>query len=204
MRGHFFLENEKISCYSTDTAYLRRRILKCVYFSIPPEWPYSSDNLCNVNCKNRLFLGGPKMRKTNLNIPAAVCVFMMALTGPANAITHYVSPGESIQAAIDASSNGDEIEVAPGTYYEAINFNGKAVRLYSSGGPDVTIIDASLSQPLLDNFDDGDYDGWEIIDQGDIDINSVWSAESGQMVQSSNYANPPLTDPNMLGTYAWW
>ncbi len=144
------------------------------------------------------------MRKTNLNIWLLICLLVAVISGRAGAVTFYVNPGDSIQASIDASSNGDEIEVSPGTYYEAINFKGKAVRLYSSGGPDITIIDASLSQPLLDNFDDGDYDGWEIIDQGDIDVNSVWSAETGQMVQSSNYANPPLTDPNMLGTYAWW
>jgi parallel beta-helix repeat protein len=54
---------------------------------------------------------------------------------------HYVNPGESIQAAIDAADPGDEIEVAPGTYTEAIDFIGKAIRLYSSGGPDVTTID---------------------------------------------------------------
>lgn len=51
----------------------------------------------------------------------------------------------SIQAAIaDAETvNGDQIEVAPGIYTEAVNFIGKAVRLYSSGGPDVTTIDGS-------------------------------------------------------------
>ena len=50
---------------------------------------------------------------------------------------------DNIQAAIDYANHGDEIEVAPGTYYEAINFNGKAIRLYSSGGPDVTTIDGT-------------------------------------------------------------
>ena len=49
----------------------------------------------------------------------------------------------NIQAAIDHANDGDEIEVAPGTYYEAINFNGKAIRLYSSGGPDGTTIDGT-------------------------------------------------------------
>ena len=83
------------------------------------------------------------MKKVNLNILVAVYVLIMALAGPAGAVTHYVSEGQSIQAAIDASSNGDKIEVAPATYNEAINFNGKAVRLYSSGGPEVTIIDAN-------------------------------------------------------------
>jgi len=33
------------------------------------------------------------MRKINLNILLAVCVLMMTLTGPAGAVTHYVSPG---------------------------------------------------------------------------------------------------------------
>jgi len=45
-----------------------------------------------------------------------------------------------IQDAIDAANPGDEIEVAPGTYYEAVNFNGRAVRLYSSAGASVTTI----------------------------------------------------------------
>ncbi len=50
---------------------------------------------------------------------------------------------ETIQMAIDDATNGDEIEVYPGTYYEAINFNGKSVRLYSSGGPGVTTINGT-------------------------------------------------------------
>ena len=83
------------------------------------------------------------MRKINLNILVAFCVFMMTLAVPAAAVTHYVSPSQSIQAAIDGASNGDEIEVSPGIYNEAINFNGKAVRLYSSGGAEVTTINGT-------------------------------------------------------------
>ena len=54
-------------------------------------------------------------------------------------------PGDqpTIQAGIDAAQNGDEVVVAPGTYNEAINFQGDAITLRSSGGPDVTIIDAT-------------------------------------------------------------
>ena len=52
----------------------------------------------------------------------------------------------TIQAAVDASSNGDEIIVAPGTYTSTqddhvVDTLGKAITLRSSGGPDVTIID---------------------------------------------------------------
>ncbi len=54
-------------------------------------------------------------------------------------------PGDqpTIQAAIDASTNGDEIVVAPGTYHEAIQFLGKAITLRSASGPEVTRIDAT-------------------------------------------------------------
>jgi hypothetical protein len=50
---------------------------------------------------------------------------------------------EAIQVAINNANNGDEIEVAPGTYRETINFNGKAIRLMSSNGPEVTTIDGT-------------------------------------------------------------
>ena len=48
----------------------------------------------------------------------------------------------SIQTAIDNSVDTDEILVAPGTYFETINFLGKAIWLHSSDGAEVTIIDA--------------------------------------------------------------
>jgi len=60
------------------------------------------------------------------------------------AVLHVPGDYATIQAALDAAAQtGDEIIVAPGTYPEAINFLGKAVNLHSSGGPAVTIIDAT-------------------------------------------------------------
>jgi glucuronoarabinoxylan endo-1,4-beta-xylanase len=50
---------------------------------------------------------------------------------------------DSIQLAINVANNGDQIEVAPGTYNEAIDFKGKAVRLYSSGGAAATTINGT-------------------------------------------------------------
>jgi hypothetical protein len=47
----------------------------------------------------------------------------------------------AIQAGINAANNGDTVLVAPGTYYENINFLGKAITVTSSGGPKVTVID---------------------------------------------------------------
>jgi len=85
------------------------------------------------------------MVKSKLKIWLVVTLLLAAagLSVPAAGVTHYVSSGGNIQAAIDAAEDYDEIEVAPGTYNEAINFLGKAIRLYSSGGPEVTTIDGT-------------------------------------------------------------
>ena len=48
---------------------------------------------------------------------------------------------ESIQDAINVSSNGDTIIVRPGTYVENIDFVGKAIHLRSEMGPEVTVVD---------------------------------------------------------------
>jgi predicted outer membrane repeat protein len=54
--------------------------------------------------------------------------------------THFYG----LQDAIDASAPDDLIEADPQTYFEAINFNGKAITLRSaSGDPNDTIIDGA-------------------------------------------------------------
>jgi len=47
----------------------------------------------------------------------------------------------TIQQRLDAAADGDTIPVEPGTYFEHINFKGKAVCLKSTDGPKVTVID---------------------------------------------------------------
>ncbi len=62
---------------------------------------------------------------------------------------HVNNPFPSIQAAINAASNGDRIEVDPGQYIETINFNGKAIIVKSTSGAATTIIDACDSGSVV-------------------------------------------------------
>jgi len=84
-----------------------------------------------------------------------ICAVILLAVGTAQADTIYVdancpggdgsigNPYCSIQTAIDNAVAMDEVVVAPGTYVEAINFDGKAVWLRSSDGADVTTIHAN-------------------------------------------------------------
>lgn len=51
----------------------------------------------------------------------------------------------SIQGAINESSDGDSVLVAPGTYVQNLDFLGKSIHVVSSDGPLVTIIDGNAS-----------------------------------------------------------
>jgi len=60
-------------------------------------------------------------------------------------------PGDqpTIQDAIDIAVDTDEIVIAPGTYFETINFLGKAITVRSSDGRDLTIIDAQQTGSVV-------------------------------------------------------
>lgn len=47
----------------------------------------------------------------------------------------------TIQSAINAAVNGDTVLVSPGTYFETINFQGKAITVTSAAGAQTTVID---------------------------------------------------------------
>ena len=81
-----------------------------------------------------------------------ICIVLLTWAGSVAGDTHYVSSGQSIQAAIDAAESGDVVEVAPGTYTgpgrtdtvpALVDFKGKALHLRSSGGASTTTIDGT-------------------------------------------------------------
>ena len=91
----------------------------------------------------------------------AICVAICALLFARPAIGTVRSvPGQhpSIQAAIDASLTGDVVEVAPGNYFESIDFRGRAITVRATAGPETTTIDPSQggSAVVFRNGEDSD------------------------------------------------
>lgn len=77
-----------------------------------------------------------------------VCAFALLATASSAQNTIYVGPGRThatIQSGMDAAGIGDTVLVDPGTYYEHIDFNGKAITVTSAAGPATTIIDGGTT-----------------------------------------------------------
>jgi len=86
------------------------------------------------------------LRSASLGIAAlALHLFLVA---SAEAETRVVANDGSseytrIQTAIEDSMHGDVVEVRPGVYRESLFYGGRRIRVVSTDGPEVTIIDAT-------------------------------------------------------------
>jgi len=85
--------------------------------------------------------------KPTISTVVAVLFSFTVLAYPALTTTiHIPADQPTIQAGIDASVDGGLVLVAPGTYWEKIDFLGKAITVMSVAGADVTVIDGGYCQ----------------------------------------------------------
>src|SRR5215472_4758524 len=84
----------------------------------------------------------------------AVCLLSATFSQAATTI-HVPDDQPTIQAGINAASDGDTVLVAPGTYRENITFSGKAITVKSSNGANVTIIDGGQNGAVV-TFQNGE------------------------------------------------
>jgi hypothetical protein len=82
-------------------------------------------------------------------------------------------------------------------------FDGAAI---TSKTVDIMVTDTVPGPQILlsDDFTDGNYNGWTLVDQGTMGGPMAWSAASKVMVQSSNVHTPTFDGVARLGTYAYW
>ncbi|MHC4727549.1 MAG: leucine-rich repeat domain-containing protein [Planctomycetota bacterium] len=57
---------------------------------------------------------------------------------------------------------------------------------------------------LSEDFNDGNYDGWSLVEQATMGGPMDWSVVNGVMIQSSNVHSPPPHLVAKLGTFAYW
>ena len=133
---------------------------------------------------------------------------ILLTTPPAHADVWTVdASGEAdyalIQDAIYAAADGDTVEVAPGTYPEALNFCGRDVVVEGSGGAEVTIIQPPAGVPgvsfLYGERPEAVLRGFTITG---ADTTAAEAEEPLGGAIQINYSCPTLTDLILEGNYA--
>ena len=123
-------------------------------------------------------------------------------TSLAAGATIYVPAEEStIQAAVDAASDGDEILVAPGTYTgsgdSVINPGGKAITIRATGTADETIVDGEGARMVV--WCNGGEGANTVIEGFTI---TGGEASNGGGVFCEDHSSPTLTDCKISGNTA--
>jgi Right handed beta helix region len=141
---------------------------------------------------NGVHAGAPE---AGAKVPSAIESFEARTFALASEIR--VSPGQSIQAAINAAVNGDRIVVEPGRYLENLNFLGKAISVESEQGAAVTIIDGRNAGSVV-VFQSGE--GRDSVLRGFTLTNGGSDFEGGAIAVSG--ASPSILDNVISGNSA--
>ena len=139
------------------------------------------------------------------NMVVLPVIVVLSIAAPAGyaAIIYVPADYSNIQEAIDASSNGDTIFVADGTYTgpgnRDIDFKGKAITVSSENGPETTIIDCEgLGRAFY--FHSGEtmlsvIQGFTVTNSSQIEgyIGAICCIESSPTIESNIITKNPLT-----------
>lgn len=99
-----------------------------------------------VNC----VLSGQLLGRLGRHLATAIVPLLaLAHAAPAQTTVHVPFDHPTIQGAIDAVQAGDTVLVMPGTYFENIDFKGKALTLRSVAGAASTTIDGGHAGPVV-------------------------------------------------------
>jgi parallel beta-helix repeat protein len=137
-------------------------------------------------------------------IRVAAAMMALLVCGVTTAATINVAADGSgdyttIQAAVDAASNGDVILVAPGTYTgtddEVVNTLGKAITIKASGTPEETILDGEGARRVVECSSgegaDAVIEGFTITGGS---ANSSWPGGYGGGIFCFEFSSPTITN----------
>ncbi len=125
----------------------------------------------------------------------------MGVHYPLPDVLHVPTEYASLQAAIDASSHGDIVMIADGTYsgsgFHTIDFNGKLIRVSSENGPDTCTINLGASPGFFFQSGENEYsilDGITITDGQAQESVGIYIQQSSPTIRNCRISYNDATD----------